>query len=139
MSSPTRSIDDFGGKSGPIDCPKCGKPMKPATLGETTIDRCTACAGIWLDALEKDRLLESHLAAQADIPPRDSGRAAANTSKTRILCPRDHSTMIHMVDARQPHIGFESCTVCGGIYFDSGELADLSELTLRERLRSILG
>jgi len=139
MSTPTRRVDDLGADQGPIDCPKCGKPMRPATLGAITIDRCTGCSGLWLDALEKDRLIESHLAAQADVPPRDPARAAAAAAKTRILCPRDRSTMIHMVDARQPHVGFESCTVCGGIFLDAGELTDLSELTLRERLRSILG
>ena len=39
---------------------------------------------------------------------------------------------------RQPHIAFEACGRCG-VFMDRGELTDLSEFTLRERLAVLLG
>jgi Zn-finger nucleic acid-binding protein len=125
-----------GEERGPIDCPKCREPMRSERVGCVTVDRCVGCGGLWLDALEKERLLEHKGAARhADAGSR--AQAGRMDRKVKILCPRDHSTMIHMVDASQPHVGFESCTVCGGVFLDAGELTDLSEVSLRERVRMV--
>jgi Zn-finger nucleic acid-binding protein len=32
--------------------------------------------------------------------------------------------MIRMVDRHQPHIWYESCPVCFGVYMDAGEFRD---------------
>ncbi|MCC6676173.1 MAG: zf-TFIIB domain-containing protein [Phycisphaerales bacterium] len=115
----------------PIDCPKCRAPMKHIRVGEVLVDRCYACAGLWLDALEKEKLLgDRKAAAAADHPAGPKSTASRGAYK----CPRDHSTLIEMSDIRQSHVRFESCTVCGGVFLDAGELKDLSERTLRERL-----
>lgn len=109
--------------------------MAKIAVGEINIDRCTSCGGLWLDALEKEKLLATRGAAQAvdtvpapAIPPHPSGL---------MLCPRDRSMLIRLVDQRQPHVRFESCTVCGGTFLDAGELKDLSEFTLAERLKAM--
>ena len=44
--------------------------------------------------------------------------------------------MIHMIDADQQHVGFEACTVCGGVFLDAGELTDLAEFTNSEKFKS---
>ncbi len=115
----------------PIDCPKCRAPMKQLRIGEVLVDRCHACCGLWLDALEKEKLLADRKAvAAADAP------AGPHPTVTRgkLQCPRDKSGLIEVRDPRQTHVLFESCTVCGGVFLDAGELSDLSERTLRERL-----
>ncbi len=33
-------------------CPKCGEPLKERNFQKITIDQCTGCQGIWLDAGE---------------------------------------------------------------------------------------
>jgi Zn-finger nucleic acid-binding protein len=134
--------DGVGDESAPIKCPKCGAMMKTAAVGAVEIDRCSGCNGLWLDALEKEALLQNRSAARAadtSAPAKGSaGKVAAPDGKAKTLCPRDHSLLIHMVDHRQPHIGFESCKVCGGVFLDAGELRDLSEFTIGERLRRVL-
>jgi Zn-finger nucleic acid-binding protein len=40
--------------------------------------------------------------------------------------------MIRMVDHQQPHIHFESCTLCHGVFFDAGEFRDYKEVTVAE-------
>jgi Zn-finger nucleic acid-binding protein len=111
--------------------------MTQQRLGEVVIDRCDGCGGLWLDALEKEKLLQHNREVrQADTGNRDTGKEMDDVRTIR--CPRDRSQMIRMVDNRQPHVRFESCTVCGGVFLDAGELKDLSKFTLRERLRSIM-
>lgn len=115
----------------PIDCPKCRAPMKHLRIGDVVVDRCYACAGLWLDALEKDKLTADRKAAAAADRPPDT---RSNVTRGGLKCPRDKSDLIMMCDPAQPHVLFESCTVCGGVFLDAGELKDLSERTLRERL-----
>ena len=131
--------------------------MRSICFGDTTIDRCEACAGLWLDALEKNKLLSgksnikyadialpgSAQSAEPPTPSSDSGldtltEPPAPAKRTEPLtCPRDRSKMIQMVDHHQPHVHYESCTICGGVFLDSGELRDLSQRTFGERLRAL--
>jgi len=37
-------------------CPKCGMELAEVTFRGVRIDRCTSCAGVWLDAGELDTL-----------------------------------------------------------------------------------
>ena len=37
-------------------CPKCGMELAEVTFRGLRIDRCTSCAGVWLDAGELDTL-----------------------------------------------------------------------------------
>ena len=119
-----------------IACPKdCGE-MTKIKVGSITADRCARCGGMWFDALELETLLTTKSAAKQLDWGRPSG-APDRAPDTPLLCPRDRSTLIRMVDIDQPHVTYDGCTVCGGVYLDSGELVDLSEVTLRERLRNL--
>lgn len=123
---------------GPIDCPVCKMPMAQFTIGEVTIDRCPNCHGIWLDSLEKEKLLEQPSAARAADPGATGyiHRPAELGAPSRLLCPRDRSRLIGMADIQQPHVKFDWCLVCGGGFLNAGELTDLSEYTLRERMQN---
>jgi Zn-finger nucleic acid-binding protein len=109
--------------------------MLRVTVEKIEIDRCPRCGGVWLDALEKDRLQVAHAAAKAETP----GKPQPVPRPKDLHCPKDKSLMIRMVDLRQPHVHFESCKICGGMFFDAGELKDLNKLTIMERIRSALG
>ena len=54
----------------------------------------------------------------------------------RIKCPVcPNSTLLRMVDPKQPHIWYESCPTCYGRFFDAGELKDQSEHTLSDLIK----
>jgi len=42
-----------------------------------------------------------------------------------------------MVDPEHPHIWFESCPGCFGVYFDAGEFSDYKEKTVLDFVRSL--
>ena len=121
-----------------VSCPKCGTKMERHVNGPLQVDRCPTCSGLWLDALELGRILET----PGEVARLDKGRGERGSQRDsvrRINCPRDGSPLIAMSDPRQPHVRFEQCSVCGGLFLDAGELKDLSEFTLRERLRAVFG
>lgn len=105
--------------------------------GEVAVDRCTACAGLWLDALELEKAMENKRAVNTtDVGPATDRK---KLPKQQVYsCPRDRSTLILMTDRGQRHIKYEGCTVCGGVFLDAGELKDLSQMTLREWLRTFV-
>ena len=124
--------------SGPIECPKCYTRMKSIAIDQITVDRCQRCGGLWLDAMGKEQLLADRKAVKAiDTDPAAMGKR--QDELTSIKCPVDHSAMIRMSAPGQAKVHFESCTVCGGMFFDAGELTELSKVSLGKRLRSLLG
>ena len=118
-------------------CPKCQASMQPVRVEGGEIDRCSGCGGLWFDMLEDEDLLS--LAAEIDTGDPAVGRQ--HNAIDRITCPKcsEAQPMIRMVDPAQPHIWFESCTVCYGKFFDAGEYRDLAEFTVGDwfkRLRA---
>ena len=116
-----------------LHCPKCKAVMEKVSFGGTTVDRCVSCNGIWFDAREQEQLKDVEGSEVLD-----TGRpAAAPAGAGKLLCPVCHTQLIRMTDHNQPHIKFESCTVCYGVFFDAGEFRDYKELTLTESVKRL--
>lgn len=123
-----------------IRCPKDSMYMEKVTVGGLEIDRCAGCGSMWFDALELDRILASKDSASLvkNLDVGATGRHTGVRALGGLVCPRDRSPLIRLLDVKQSHIEELACTVCGGILLDRGELKDLSEYTLRERLATML-
>lgn len=118
-----------------MDCPKCSHAMEQVVFGDIEVDRCTLCKGLWFDLLEHERLSKMPGAAAIDIGDPEVG--AIFNRDDRISCPRCSGPMIRMVDAAQPHIWYESCGVCHGVFFDAGEFRDYTQHTVADVFRRI--
>ncbi|MDH3641318.1 MAG: zf-TFIIB domain-containing protein [Gammaproteobacteria bacterium] len=42
-----------------------------------------------------------------------------------------------MIDRDQPHLWYEACTVCYGVFFDAGEFRDYKEKTALDFFRDL--
>ncbi|MFG0325993.1 MAG: zf-TFIIB domain-containing protein [Phycisphaerales bacterium JB037] len=130
-----------------VACPKDGTMMERLSTGMVEIDRCPRCGGVWLDGGELTAVLKISDDPKALVRSIDRGAAASDGSQApsskhqldAVRCPRDGSEMIELRDAQQRHIEYEACRSCGGVFFDAGELSDLSDFTLRERVKAMLG
>lgn len=124
-----------------VICPKCHLKMDRINAKGVEVDRCVKCGGLWLDQGELDGLMKSKGGIKQVMEGLDSGPAAEPNAKRHVIsgvkCPRDTSRLITMVDLKQTHIQYEACTVCGGVFMDCGELKDLTQFTLRERLSGL--
>ena len=123
-----------GSSESPANCPRCRGAMRATRAGAFTLDRCDTCRGLWFDTLELDRVAKDRKAAAAVESDARSETHASPKRPAVMLCPRDRGMLITMHALGQPHITYESCKVCGGAFLDAGELSDLSEVTVRERL-----
>ena len=115
-----------------MNCPKCNNVMEPKTFGTVKVDQCTTCKGLWFDMGEIDELRKYAGSDLVDSGDPALGKKFADIRK--IDCPKCHTHMIKMVDANQPHIHFESCTSCFGIFLDAGEYSDMIDDNILDRI-----
>ena len=118
-----------------MQCPKCQSSFEQVTTPAGVVDRCTGCRGLWFDMLEHEDLKAISGSEVIDTGSAEQGRR--NDAKRRIRCPVCDQPMISMVVAAQPHIHYEACTVCYGVYFDAGEFTDFRDETFAESFRSV--
>lgn len=107
--------------------------MEVVRFEEVAVDRCTACHGLWFDRSEDEKLRYRRGAEVIDDGDARVGKK--NNDVRDAKCPKCSVRMIRMVDAEQPHIWYESCGSCGGVYFDAGEFRDLRSVTIFDKLR----
>lgn len=119
-----------------IRCPKDSIVMQRMFVGAIGVDRCPRCRGIWLDRGELAALLLTRGAA-ATVEHEDPATSVRRHQVGEARCPRDGASMREVRDRKQRHVAYEECPSCRGIFLDAGELTDLSELTLRERIAGL--
>lgn len=118
-----------------MKCPKCDSELKTLAFNDVEVDRCAGCGGLWFDAFEHEELKQLSGSERIDYPPIKKKPAGAGSG----CCPKDKQPLFAMVVAGQPHIAYESCGFCHGVFFDAGEFKDFKEETLGERLRAAFG
>jgi PAT family beta-lactamase induction signal transducer AmpG len=122
--------------SGAMRCPKCRSDMEQIVYEGTEIDRCTTCKGLWFDAGEIEAVRGKEAAAALDTGSAATGRQS--NALDRYQCPRCSGAMVRLVDARQPHIWFETCSSCQGSFLDAGELRDLSTVSISDFFKDLV-
>ncbi|MBY0114101.1 MAG: zf-TFIIB domain-containing protein [Phycisphaerales bacterium] len=128
---------------GKIRCPKDATIMEKLGVGSgehaLEVDHCARCGAIWFDPYELEQTIKAKDAG-ASMEELDFGKAKHSYEQTMYRsgdkhCPRDNTVLIEIPDPRQPHVMIDLCRTCGGVLLDAGELKDLSEFTLAERVK----
>ncbi len=116
-------------------CPKCRSAMVGVEHAGITVDRCTACGGLWFDGVEHLELKRAGGGAVVD-PVRAAGTmegagrgTGGTTGETPApapgpTCPRCSVPLETRFDAYQHHIHYDLCPRGHGVYFDAGEFRD---------------
>jgi Zn-finger nucleic acid-binding protein len=99
------------------------------------VDRCSGCNGLWFDMLEHEHLRNIAGSESIDLGSPEVGKIY--NQKEFVDCPVCETQMVRMVDQRQPHIWYEACTSCYGVFFDAGEFRDYKELTVLDFFRDL--
>ena len=118
-----------------MDCPKCQSPMEAVAYELFEVNRCKNCKGLWFDLREQEHLRALAGSESLDVGAPEDG--AAYNEIGSIECPICHTSMIRMVDIQQPHIWYESCPTCYGVFFDAGEFRDYKERTILDFFKDL--
>lgn len=118
-----------------MQCPKCDGKLSTVMFGGIYIERCVSCRGLWFDMLEHEHMAAIEGSEAIDIGTDELGRRFREVDD--IECPHCSCPMLKMVDARQPHIWYEGCPSCYGVFFDAGEFRDYKEKTIVDFFRDL--
>ncbi len=106
-----------------MKCPKChASEMEQIVFEGIEVDRCPGCGGIWFDTREAEYLKKFERATEIDTG--DAIGGLEYDSIRNVECPRGHGKMETVFNPGLPHVFFEACSVCRGIWFDAGEFSD---------------
>ena len=118
-----------------MKCPKCSSKMEKVKYQNVEVDKCIECKGIWFDAMELEELIKMQGSEIIDTNDKKLRKKYNNIES--IKCPKCSMLMINMVDLDQPHIWYEQCNKCAGIFLDAGEFKDLKENTIADFFKKI--
>jgi Zn-finger nucleic acid-binding protein len=116
-----------------MDCPKCDAQMETIAFRGVEIDRCTACGGIWLDAVEPEQLRA--MAGAESIDTGSPARGAIMNDKEEVDCPRCGKALLRRIGPGG--LVLDSCPRCQGTYFDAGEFRRFKSMSVDEVLRAL--
>ena len=118
-----------------MECPKCTSLMEDIEIEGIIIKRCTYCKGLWFNSAEHEYLKSREGGEKIDSGDPDTGKDFNKIED--IFCPACSASMIKMVDARQPHIWYESCSNCFSVFFDAGEFSDFVEENITDFFKDL--
>jgi len=107
-----------------MDCPVCTNAMITLELNEVEIDYCTGCAGIWLDAGELELLLGEPEKAAELLKSFEVDTACAEKPRRCPICDKKMQKIV--VGHEQPKLLIDRCGRGDGLWFDGGELSEIS-------------
>ncbi len=116
-----------------MECPKCHSEFKTIEYEGIEVDQCTKCEGIWFDILEHEELKKIKGSESIDSGSPEKGQEYNKIDK--VDCPKCKTQMIRMVDIKQPHIWYEACSICNGVFFDAGEFKDFKKYTILDFIK----
>lgn len=112
---------------GRLLCPRNASPLWRLTIGGIETDVCEDCGGLWLDRLELGRFQDQRNAfGDALVVHLRQFTPGLMDPSERLACPH-HSDVTMMRRKFSPafQVDIDECPECGGIWLDSGELAQL--------------
>lgn len=109
----------------PIDCPRCKKLMRLHQIQKVEVDYCEECYGIWLDAIELERITRKPYIA------RYVNSTMGVAKKSDISCPACEAPL-KLQDLNGVEI--DTCPTCGGTWLDFGEIEQINRVRQEDLL-----
>jgi Zn-finger nucleic acid-binding protein len=120
-----------------LQCPRDNAPMEKFTYQGFHVDRCLSCGCMWFDPEELERVIGNpQAAAIIDADARVTLRRK-ELLKAKRSCPRDKARLFVREHDEQSHVEIDQCPSCRGILLDPGELRDLANTTMGERVAQL--
>jgi Zn-finger nucleic acid-binding protein len=117
-------------------CPRCREELFVGIVGETPVERCHRCYGVWLanDALAA---LVGNRHAQQEVVAAPEAEAAGGEIRVRpALCPDCRAILAKVAFAPGSTIEVDTCAA-HGVWFDRAELQQAADFVLSGKLDAV--
>ena len=104
-----------------MNCPKCEREMVAENHGDTEVDKCPECLGIYFDQGELEKLLADRIKGSGSVEYTEL------SNKMDMMLGKGPRCEVEM----EPYLGpgnlrIDRCTKCLGVFLDQGEFAELT-------------
>ena len=114
-------------------CPTCKSDMIVVEYNKIELDYCANCQGVWFDSGELELLLESmNLESQNVFLSNILSPEEAESSEKKRKCPICGQKMKKTGIGQEPGILIDVCQRGDGLWFDGGELGQLTRQLARK-------
>jgi hypothetical protein len=114
-------------------CPTCKSDMIVVEYNKIELDYCTNCQGAWFDSGELELLLESRSLESANVLlSKIQNSEEAESSEKKRKCPICGRKMKKTSIGQEPEILIDICRWGDGLWFDGGELGQLTKQLARK-------
>jgi Zn-finger nucleic acid-binding protein len=124
-----------------MKCLSCLFELKELNYNSITLDVCEdGCGGIWFEAGELDKFdFENEVVSdQILFSGKNQNNSVVNSTEDR-QCPKCNLSLTKNCFYKEFHIEIDSCSKCGGVWLDPGELKVLREdNSLRELRENVI-
>jgi Zn-finger nucleic acid-binding protein len=112
-----------------VICPVCKAEMMIVEYHDIELDMCAECQGVWFDSGELELMLQTHQAEGIDEFLEEMRNSPdANTDEKKRKCPLCGKKMDKKDVGGIPKVIIDNCRNGHGIWFDGGEVVELSNL-----------
>ena len=119
-----------------MECPKCYGEMATVLDGDTTVDRCENCHGLYFDQLNQELL--PALFGKEEVDTGSDELGSTYDDMVYVECPKCDKIMDQRLIEEPVRIRFELCPTCHSTFLDAGELRQYLSAEYLEDFRSLL-
>ena len=105
-----------------MDCPRCSVEMSEIASGDTTLQRCSTCGGLWIDSADLNRVL-----LHANLPSLSAVGGYVNPDEIAGMCPACHVDLVSVEGGEKRSLHYDSCESCGGIWLEGPDVDEVPE------------
>ena len=117
-----------------MNCPTCSVALEPELIGDTEVDRCPKCEGVWF---EDDELRKAKDSADSDLNWMDfdvwKHKDRFKAKPRNLRCPKCSESLVS-IDYDDTGVEIDCCPRCKAIWLDKGEFKKIVDALTDELL-----
>ena len=118
-----------------MDCPRCSVEMTEIASGESTLQRCSTCGGLWIDVADLNRVL-----LHANLPALSALGGFVNPDEIAGMCPACNVDLVAVEGGEKRSLHYDTCESCGGIWLEGPDEDEIAEtIDAKQAEKEIVG
>ncbi len=105
-----------------MDCPRCSVEMTEIATGDSTLQRCSSCGGLWIDVADLNRVL-----LHANLPALSALGGFVNPDEIAGMCPACNVDLVAVEGGEKRSLHYDTCESCGGIWLEGPDEDEIAE------------
>jgi Zn-finger nucleic acid-binding protein len=116
-----------------MDCPRCSVELSEISHGESVLQRCGECGGLWVDSDDLNRVL-----LHANLPALSAVGGWVNPDEIAGMCPACNVDLVAVEGGEKRALHYDTCESCGGIWIEGEEDEPAAEIVWKQAENEIV-